>query len=84
MSPEQGHLFNEAEVEASAAEADASDALEDELDVPAHKRRKAGRRPLPDFLPVEERVHDLSEDEKVCGNDASHALVEIGRETSER
>ncbi len=84
MAPEQGHLFNEAEVEAGAAEVDEIDAPEEEIDVPAHKRRQGGRRPLPDFLPVEERVHDLSEAEKVCGNDPSHALVEISRETSDQ
>jgi transposase len=33
---------------------------------------------------VEERLHDLSAEEKVCTRDASHALVEIGRETSEQ
>jgi hypothetical protein len=33
---------------------------------------------------VEERLHDLSEEEKVCTRDASHALVEISRETSDQ
>ena len=81
MEGEQGHLFNEAELEAST-EAPCDDA--EEADVRGHKRRKGGRRPLPDFLPVEERLHDLSEEEKVCTRDASHALVEIGRETSDQ
>ena len=80
LSPEQGHLFNESELEASLAED--SDAAE--VAVPGHTRRKSGRRPLPDFLPVEERLHDLPDEEKVCANDASHALVEIGRETSDQ
>jgi transposase len=81
MEGEQGRLFNEAELEASVEAA--SDDIE-EVDVPGHKRRKGGRRPLPDFLPVEERLHDLSAEEKVCAHDASHALVEIGRETSDQ
>lgn len=81
MEGEQGRLFNEAELEASAETP--SEDLE-EIDVPGHKRRKRVRRPLPDFLPVEERLHDLSEEEKVCTRDASHALVEIGRETSDQ
>jgi len=81
MAGEQGRLFNEAELEASTE--GASDDVE-EIDVPGHKRRKGGRRPLPDFLPVEEHLHDLPEDEKVCGNDPLHALVEISRETSDQ
>jgi transposase len=79
MEGEQGRLFNEAELE-SVEDSHESE----EIEVPGHKRRKGGRRPLPDVLPVEERLHDLSEDEKVCAQDASHALVEIGRETSEQ
>ena len=37
-------LFNEAEASTQAAEAEEGD--EDEIDVPAHKRRKGGRRPV--------------------------------------
>jgi len=77
---EQGRLFNEAEVEAAAR-------VDDDIDtiaVPAHTRHRCGRRPLPDFLPVNEILHDLSEDEKVCEHDCRHTLVEIGRETSDQ
>ena len=82
IPPEQGHLFNEAELDAAAFE---EAALEVETPVPAHTRRKpGGRRPLPDFLPVEEHLHDLSDAEKVCGTDPAHGLVEIGRETSDQ
>jgi transposase len=77
---EQGRLFNEAEVEAVAGVDDDTDAIT----VPAHTRRRRGRRPLPHFLPVQEILHDLSEDEKVCEVDSSHTLVEIGRETSDQ
>jgi transposase len=80
LPPEQGHLFNEAEVEAASSE----DAPSDEISVPAHTRKKQGRRPLPDFLPVQEVLHDLSEAEKVCPHDPAHRLVEIGREQSDQ
>ena len=76
---EQGRLFNEAE----ATEFEAP--LDDEVEIPAHTRKKrGGRRPLPDFLPVQEIVHDLPEEEKICAHDASHELREIGRETSDQ
>jgi transposase len=79
LSPEQGQLFNEAELEADQ-EDEAS-----EVAVPAHTRPgRNGRRPLPPFLPVEERIHDLPDSEKVCANDASHGLVEISRESSDQ
>jgi len=74
-------LFNEAE--AGVHEAEAEDA-EEAIDVPAHKRRKGGRRPLPDLLPRVEVVHDLPDAEKVCSHDASHTLVRIGEEVSEQ
>jgi len=72
IPPEQGHLFNEAEIEATTGTND------DEIDaiaVPAHTRKKQGRRPLPDFLPVKEILHDLSEDEKVCAHNPDHRGV---------
>jgi len=75
-------LFNEAEASTQAAEAEEGD--EDEIDVPAHKRRKGGRRPLSDLLPRVEVLHDLSDAEKVCPHDASHTLQEIGEEVSEQ
>ncbi|MFQ5700202.1 MAG: IS66 family transposase, partial [Myxococcota bacterium] len=55
------------------------------IEVPSHTRRqRGGRRPLPDFLPREEILHDLPEDQKVCANDPSHTLQEIGREKLEQ
>lgn len=80
FSDEQGQLFNEAELEAAS-----SDAVEpEEVCVPAHSRKKSGRRPLPDFLPIHEVLHDLADDEKVCPHDRTHRLVEIGREQSDQ
>jgi transposase len=79
LSVDQYPLFNEAEVESSEVET-----VADEVAVPAHTRKKRGRRPLPDFLPVQEILHDLSEEEKICAHDATHRLVEIGRESSDQ
>ena len=80
FSDTQGLLFNEAEFEAASSEA----VEPEEVRVPAHTRKKTGRRPLPDFLPVHEVLHDLSEDEKICPHDGTHRLVEIGREQSDQ
>jgi transposase len=71
-------LFNEAETiddeDDSQTESDSSS-----IAVPAHTRRKrGGRKPLPTFLPREEIVHDLAEEEKVCANDPEHQLARIG------
>ncbi len=82
IPPEQCRLFNEAEIEAPAAAED-DDAI-GAIAVPAHTRKKRGRRPLPDFLPVKEILHDLSEDEKVCPHNPDHRLVEIRRENSDQ
>ncbi len=79
---EQEYLFNEAEVEAAAIAVESDEP--DVIAVPAHTRKKGGRRPLPDFLPVQEIVHDLPEDEKICAHDPDHTLVEISRETSDQ
>ena len=75
----QERLFNEAELEASQIED-----TPEEIAVPEHTRRKRGRKPLPDFLPVHEIVHDVPETEKVCKNDPQHEMVEIGREKADR
>ena len=72
-------LFNEAEASAQAVEAE-----ENEIAVPAHKRRKGGRRPLSELLPRVEIRHDLSDEEKVCPHDPSHTLQAIGEEVSEQ
>ena len=50
--------------------------------VPAHNRKKSGRKPLPDNLPREEVLHDIPEDEKICA--CGCKLTRIGEETSEQ
>jgi len=87
-APDQMGLFNEAEAlcQEVGSEAKGEDEDEDsEMEVPAHTRRKrGGRKPLPDYLPREEVLHDIPEDEKVCGNDPGHALTRIGEEKLEQ
>ena len=80
----QLNLFDEAE---SLADVDTDDNDEDQtseesVDVPAHSRKKRGRKPLPDYLPRIEIIHDLPESERICSIDES-ILVEIGREVTE-
>jgi transposase len=71
-------LFNEAEQLVD------DDVQEEALiEVPSHTRAKGGRRRLPGWMPRVEILHDLPDEEKICARDG-HALVEIGRETSEQ
>ena len=36
------------------------------IEVPAHKRKKRGRKPIPDNLPRVDALHDIPESEKLC------------------
>ena len=54
----------------------------DSIVVAAHKRKKRGRRPLPDNLERVEIIHDLSEQEKQCP--CGTALSRIGQDTCEK
>jgi transposase/uncharacterized coiled-coil protein SlyX len=86
---EQMGLFNEAEAAADEGtdEEPGAQAESDEpsIEIPAHTRRKrGGRRPLPAFLPREEIVHDVPEEERICCNDPEHRLVRIGEEKLEQ
>ncbi len=78
LAPDQFRLFDEAEAETQAAPAE-----EQTIRVPAHTRRKRGRKPLPAALPRVEVVHDLPETERVCPHDG-YVLVEVGEVTSEQ
>lgn len=55
---------------------------EEVLEVQSHTRRKPGRKPLDPALPREEKIIDISEDEKTCACGA--ALTRIREETSEK
>ena len=79
LSEDQLKLFNEAEQEIDAFEQEPVESIS----VPAHRRSRRGRKPLPESLPREEIIYDLAEDEKICPQDG-HALCEIGRERTEQ
>lgn len=74
---EQLRLFDESELASEDPEPEPEITA-----VPAHSRRKAKRRPLPEDLPREEVVIDIAEEEKRCGCGA--LLARIGEETSEK
>ncbi len=78
-----GHLglFNEAEVEAGL-DAEPGPA-EDAVDVPAHRRRRGKRAPLPEQLPRIDVLAELPEDERVCPHDGA-ALERFAEEVSEQ
>jgi transposase len=86
-SSEQMGLFNEAEATAEEGAGEEAEAGSGEagIEVPAHRRRKrGGRRPLPAYLPREEIVHDIPEEERVCANHSEHRLTRIGEERLEQ
>jgi transposase len=81
VAADQLGLFNEAE---QLVDAEVRGDDDDTVRVPAHTRsRRGGRRPVPDWLPREEVLHDLAEAEEVCPHDGE-ALREIGREVLEQ
>ena len=53
-----------------------------EIEIPAHKRKKPGRKPLPENLPRIEVEHDLTEEEKLCK--CGCIKTRIGKEVSEQ
>ncbi len=60
--PEQPSLFNEAEAVDEAAPALA----EDKITISYERKRKPGRRPIPQDLPMERIEYRLAEEEQVC------------------
>jgi len=52
------------------------------ITVASYTRKKTGRKPLPKELPREQRIYDLSDDEKVCG--CGCELTHISDEKSEQ
>jgi transposase len=79
VSPDQRMLFNEAEVLAAIAAADAQESTQI---VAAHERNaKPGRKAIPEKFPRKQVLHDIPENEKVCPLDGT-PLVRIGEEIS--
>ena len=81
-SEQQDMFFNEVEMLAPAGTPVAEETTV-EVDVPAHKRKKRGRKPLDPNLPRDIVRHELPESERICAHDGV-ALVEIGVEISEQ
>ena len=81
MPTGQGQLFNEAEFLADEGTTEAAE--EDTIEIPAHRRKRGGRKPLPENLPRQEVIHDLPDDEKICPHDQT-PLKHIGDEVSEQ
>ena len=78
-SDAQTELFNEAEQDSEAEEVDTTE----DIEVPAHKRKKKKRVSIPKNYPRQEIIHDLSDEEKVCPHDGA-ALKAIGEDTHEQ
>jgi len=55
---------------------------EKDIHVPAHNRKKRGRKALPDNLPRIERLHDIDDADKICS--CGCELSRIGEEVSEQ
>ena len=82
ISADQLRLFDEAELDVEP-DAPADECEEDSITVPEHKRRKSGRKKLPDTLPRVDVIHELTEEERICPHDGA-ILGEIGEEVSEQ
>jgi transposase len=81
-SPEQGCLFNEAEVESKKAGSEVGESGQDEVQVQAHKKKRGHRRPLPENLEREVvRVELPPEEQKT---EDGTPLKIIGWEISEK
>jgi transposase len=76
-------FFDEAEAEGAHAQPAAAETEDDQVEVPAHRRAKRGRKPLDPALPRDVVRHELPEGERVCPHDGT-ALREIGVEASEQ
>jgi len=77
----QASLFNEAEI--AADEEDPLEKARTETTTFTVSRKTRGKRkPIPDWVPRKEIVHDIPEEEKICG--CGMALVRIGEEVSEQ
>lgn len=79
ISPDQVCLFDESEVETPATD----DTDDDVIVVPAHTRKKRGRKQLPDNLPRVDVIHELPESERHCDHDG-RLLTEIDEVISEQ
>lgn len=79
QSPDQQHLFDEAEQAVEAAH----DSDEETVTVISKPRKNKKRVSIPAEIPREDKIYDLSENEKICPHDGA-ALKAIGEETHEQ
>jgi transposase len=76
----QPDLFDEAGIELSE---EVKAQLADTVEIASHVRNKHPvRKPLPTYIPREIILHDVPENERICG--CGEALVRIGEETCEQ
>ena len=69
LSPDQIALFNEPEAEVN----DAEDTESQKIKVPSHTCSKTKKRvSIPDELPREDIIYDLSDADKICPHDVRH------------
>jgi len=78
-NPDQLSLFDEAKEPDNVEEVEEAD---EEITIASHKRKKRGRKGLSEDLPRIQKIHDLTEEEKVCS--CGHELTKIGEEISEQ
>ncbi len=78
-APEQYQLFDEPE---ALEEKEAIEKADEEITVASHKRKCGGRNQLPKDLPREEKIHDLSDEAKICA--CGCQLQRIGEDRSEQ
>lgn len=88
FNPDQIQLFNEAEVVAdepgSRADADPdATATTDDIEVPAHTRKRRRSQAIPEDLKRVDVVHDLDDEQKQCGA-CGETMAHIGEEISEQ
>ena len=76
VSSEQLSLFIEDDSESSS-----EDGEQDEEEITYKRRKKSGRKPIPDYLPRREILHDLAEEKKIC--ECGSCLTRIGEDITE-
>jgi transposase len=79
-APGQGHLFDDDGARSTPEES--ADPQSDEASRPRKRRKGHGRRPIPDHLPRQEILHDVTPQERTCG--CGREKVQIGEDVSEQ
>lgn len=84
LNPDQGMLFNEAEVLAAIAAAEAAHAARTRQVATHERRHTGGRKAIPEQFPRIRIEHDLAAEQKLCTKCSEpHPLTRIGEETRE-